>query len=288
MKKLLLISLFITSLFEVVNAQYLPVLISNKTTFRVIAGLLDNTMTGKIDIQGDTTISGIIYKITWYQSDDNNPEIYGFTRQNAENSKLYYFDINSQTEYLVMNLDLEVGDEFSYINTSDCENIQGNNIAKVVSVEIIDGRKQLTFDKLGGGDFYCDSLKFIEGFGPNTSIFFQHPFGALAYKSCRKLENDVLSYPTSPIDFCGNPTNTVEHFDTDKITIAPNPFSNQLIIKTEINTKINIYTSTGILKFHTVSNVENAEINTTDWEIGIYYVLISGKYGSIVRKIVKL
>jgi Secretion system C-terminal sorting domain len=291
-KQFILIYVIVVTFFEVANAQYLPVIAPSKTTFDLLAGVPDATLIGKIEIQGDSVLNGIVYKKAYYQVEFYPFAIVGFTRQNLENSKLYFFDIKSQTEYLVMDLDLDVGDEFPYFNASECENLQGNNIAKVVSVQIINGRKQVTFDKLSGGSFFCDSIKFIEGFGPNTSIFFQSPFlecefPALAYKVCKKLENDVLSYPNSSIDFCGNTTNVVEYFDIDKVIIVPNPFSNLIEIKTEINTKMSIYTATGILKLHDSAKAENIEINTTNWQSGIYYVLINGKLGSVTQKIVK-
>jgi Secretion system C-terminal sorting domain len=291
-KQFILIYVIVATFFEVAHAQYLPVFVSSKTTFDLLAGVPDATLIGKIEIQGDSVLNGIVYKKVWYQVEFYPFAIVGFTRQNLENSKLYFLDIKSQSEYLVMNLDLDVGDEFPYFNASECENLQGNNIAKVVSVQIINGRKQVTFDKLSGGSFFCDSLKFIEGFGSNTSIFFQSPFlecefPALAYKACKKLENNALSYPTSSIDFCGNTTNAEDTLNSDNGIIEPNPFSNQLNIKTEINTKISIYTATGILKLHDSAKAENIEINTTNWQSGIYYVLINGKFGSVTQKIVK-
>jgi Secretion system C-terminal sorting domain len=107
----------------------------------------------------------------------------------------------------------------------------------VVEISAIENRKVITFDQGFGGGFICDSLKFIEGVGPNATLFFQstelvEPYG-FAYRVCEMYQEDTLSFPlSSEYDSCVNITSASEVLNSnDSFSIVPNPNNGSFVLK---------------------------------------------------------
>ncbi len=233
------INLVLFLLPSLMFGQYQPVLSAEKTGYVIKIEPLDELLDGTIRVQGDTTLNQLNYKKVFITADPYVGEsLVGFVRENTDAGKMWFLNKLDDQEYLVMDLELEVGSTLNTFYESDCFiNGPGGNVPKVVEIDTIENRKVITFDRGFGGGFICDSLKFIEGVGPNATVFFQSTslidIGGLGYKVCRMYQEDTLSFPLlSEFDLCGIPTSTYEVLKTaDSFSIVPNPNNGSFILK---------------------------------------------------------
>lgn len=188
-----------------------------------------------------------------------------------------------------MDLGLEVGDTFPTFYDSDCFiSGPGGSIAKVVEVYTVENRKVIKFDRGFGGGFICDTLKFIEGVGPNATVFFQSTslidIGGLAYKTCRMYKDDTLNFPTiSPIDLCGMPTQVKSiNQNSTGFFISPNPNGGSFTLKKDNDTfntansfVFKVFDLTGKVVYNTfITNYTEQVIDISHLASGLYLYTI--------------
>lgn len=98
--------------------------------------------------------------------------------------------------------------------------------------------------------------------------------------------NGSLSTGVFPeCEFNLNIVSTTSHLERiDEIMAYPNPFSEQLQIRSSANQLLEIYNAIGIL-LYTKQNIEFEEItiNTNDWPSGCYFL----KRGNTVKKLIR-
>ena len=144
---------------------------------------------------GDTIINDISYKKLYYYSTriefekpnewkdriDGYDE-YGFLiRESDDASKLYVYDPFRQKEYLVSDMNLEIGDKFTIPEIwKNYYSPFSNNTLLVDSVYVQDGLKHIRFDHQEPVWWYSFIwyfkplyLTFIEGIGPNIGMFYE-------------------------------------------------------------------------------------------------------------------
>jgi hypothetical protein len=149
----------------------------------------DACMMEEIDAYGDTVINQLTYKKLWdihffpqppyinvnQQWRDYNQFaslINTFIRQSSDFSKLYLLDGTNNVEYLIVDMNLKVGDEFIFPKLG---------IGTVVNVSYNNGLKNIHFNM----NSQWDGLTFIEGVGLNTDFrslltnFGGHPYNYL-------------------------------------------------------------------------------------------------------------
>jgi hypothetical protein len=80
------------------------------------------------------------------------------------------------------------------------------------------------------------------------------------------------------------PTNSLIDNDLELVT-TPNPFTDKLIVSTEINSEIKVFSTTGTLLLESKSKDENTVLNTETLPIGTYFVVVN-KNGKSERKMV--
>jgi hypothetical protein len=80
------------------------------------------------------------------------------------------------------------------------------------------------------------------------------------------------------------PTNTLINNGLELKT-TPNPFTNNLIVSTEIDSEIKVYSTTGTLLLESKSKDENTVLNTETLPIGTYFIVVN-KNGKSERKMV--
>ncbi len=286
-------------------SQYQSVLSTEKTAYNIQFEPLDALLHGKIRIQGDTTINQYAYIKTFIEVDEWQPgeKFVGFVREDISEGKLWFLNKLNYQEYLVMDLELEVGDTFATFYDSDCFiSGTGGTAAKVVEISTVENRKVVKLDRGFGGGFICDTLKFIEGVGPNATVFFQSTslidIGGLAFKVCRMYKDDTLSFPTiSPLDLCGLSTHVDDvNQNIINFSILPNPNNGSFILKNDkesLNTDnsvvFKLFDITGkvVYNIHVTSFSEKV-IDISHLPSGLYFysVLISGKIlqsGKIIK-----
>ncbi len=218
-----------------VNGQYLPILSANKTVHNIKIEPFDALIDGTITVRGDTIVNQTEYKKVFLKAEYRQESVVGFVRESTGHDRLWFLNSLDNQEHLIMDLALEVGDTFDTFYEADCSiNGQGGGLAKVVEITNIEGRKTIILDRGFGGGFICDSLKFIEGVGPNSSFFFQttgldYDIYGIGYKLCRVYHDDTLSFPVLPeLDLCGLPTSVDDaNYPIEKFSIVPNPVNEE-------------------------------------------------------------
>lgn len=115
--------------------------------------------------------------------------------------------------------------------------------------------------------------------------------------------NDTTTPPEPPVDPDDPPTDTshisIPEIDLHTPIIFPNPFSNQLTIRSEESVPykcIKIYNSIGELVYCDTPRPQGGiptlyrdyDINTEGWPTGIYFVHVDAGKSSCVKKVVKL
>jgi hypothetical protein len=157
---------------------------------------------------GDTTINGNVYKyIKGYNFGDfeesnanwknhipdisHSGGIY-FIRESDDASRLYFLDNLRNKEYLISDLNLQVGDEF--------QEPDGNSFWTVDSVYTKNGLKHIRFDcSLDFSFDLIDKLTFIEGIGINLGPLVVHSGGLL---NC--FQNQSMFYKNESVPYpCG-------------------------------------------------------------------------------------
>ncbi len=212
-------------------AQYQPVLSAQKTEFYILFEPLDAGLEGTIRVEGDTVVNQISYKKVFFKGDFSLEALVGLVRENADEGKLWFWNNLDNQEALVMDLNLAPGDTFPVANTSDCwDGDSGGPIIQVAEVYSLESKKVISMDCWHGGSFIGgDSLKFIEGAGPNATLFLQnknldYEIAGIGYRLCRILREDTLAFPLfSDVDFCGIPTDVQEIPGVGGFSIFPNP-----------------------------------------------------------------
>lgn len=219
----------------------MPVLANHKTEFDIQIEPLDALMNGSIRIQDDTAINQASYKKVFLKTEFFSESLVGFVREDEDLGKMWFINNIDNKENLVMDMALEAGDTFNIFYMSDCGiGSSEGEIATVVEVSMLEARKVITFNRGFGGGLICDSLKFIEGVGPNATLFFQNTFlnyqiSGIAYKTCKMYQEDTLSFPYfSEFDLCGQPTALHEASKLiGKFSIIPNPNNGEFFLKSD-------------------------------------------------------
>ncbi len=217
---------------------YLPIVSFDDTTqFSLVHEIWDVAFTETASVYGESEIDGKIYNNVIYEQ---FPSIIGYIRQDSTNSKAWYRSIEENNEYLIMDLNLNVGDTFSvnYI-------IYGSEEAVVTKIDTFQNRKRVTLNYEYGGGFISDTISFIEGIGPNTFFLYQveniySPVDQLfGFLTCKKYKNGVLEFEYDPNDNdCIYFTSTKDKIYENKIFIYPNPTKDSFTIS--ISPKSNI------------------------------------------------
>jgi hypothetical protein len=233
--KYILILLLLFSI-HTINAQqeYKRCLDGDVVKWSVFHEMIDSApMSIEIAAYGDTVINGIIYKniladyLYNFDSEESNTNwknyipdssYYRFTdfriRESNDASQLYILAIRNGKEYLISDLNLQVGDEFRipeiwnvYSFDEDrlvVDSVYIENGLKHVRLDYIFDISDYIFDSSSGYIFYNSlrpfKLTFIEGVGPNIGFFSLE----MLYQIVNCFQNQSLFYKNELISIpCG-------------------------------------------------------------------------------------
>jgi hypothetical protein len=172
---------------------------------------------------GDT----ITIESTTYFKANLNGNLLGYFREDSTAGKAWFWAIDDTSEYLIMDLSLNIGDIFLVKMYSD-------SLVTVSSIDVVNNRKELTLNYNYGGGFIAENLKFIEGVGPNAAMFYQvedkdqafnnqYLFG---YLVCKMYHDTIRVYAWDTVNFeCGSFVGIQEMSQPENLTIEvfPNP-----------------------------------------------------------------
>ena len=267
MKKLLLtaiIMLLMTTL-GLVNIQaqtYENVLKADSTSWISWHRELEFTMRHVIFVKQTNGINNLYISTSWGNYTDTY--FVGTLREDDGRLWITYQDLPNN-EYLLMDMNLEVGDEFAF-------DIYNNNVGTVSEIRYENGRKIIVFDRVSH-KWYQENLMFVEGIGRNIIGFLYYDHDQF-YQSC-KFDGRELAYSTPNTHFrdCEIITDYIAENWGDKqgIEVFPNPAQNTVSIAFPDGAgcqSVEIYALDGRLVQSQNSNCETVDISNL--ESGVY------------------
>jgi hypothetical protein len=284
--KNLLFTLLWGMLFLQMQAQEYQPIFGNEATKWIV--------TSKYTTPEEITIDTILvvateneYKVLEYrQKWDWNTNRIGKMRANETNSKLYLIEQDTETEVLIMDLDLSIGDSFNMKAEYD-----EYRTLYVEDVYILDGKKHIRFNEIIGTSTPPGNIKrmFIEGVGPNWGFEVEPMIIACKYDDFVQ----TYSFENEYIKDCGFSDGTYidEIAIENDIKIHPNPTSDQVVIHipeiSSENIYLTIYNSLGIrILSRSLSHTETI-LDLSHFPNHIYYLKLQTTNGMVTKKIVK-
>ena len=261
-------------------------------------------LSANIVAYGDTIINNILYKKMWKEGIgwENNDLIFPpnsgyncipisfFIRENETASKLYIYDSFRNEEFLISNMDLQVGDSILLPDGWHC-NMFPPKYHIVDSVYFKDELKHIEIDypvRLSFGNE--DKLTFIEGIGTNIGIdrfrLEQNClFNSFEENVINCFKNQTFSYKNDNGYFCGyeEPRGGSNNVLDDNFNISVN--NNIITILADENIEVSLYNISGIMLFNNKFTEQNITIPVS-FPKGVYFVKIISNNKTYINKIV--
>jgi len=200
-------------------------------------------------------------------------------RESGDYSKLYLYDINAKTEYLIMDLNLSKGDMF-YLPKSSQYYFDNVNEKKVVdSVYIKDGLKHIQLNAVPNSyGPQMPKLTFVEGVGPNLGVFYIYG-GEIVnpdFFCLQCFQNKDRFYGNSPCVFDDNYTGLDDVISKFSYSLEQAQNSITIKSKNKENGIIYLYNSIGQRVYQKLfADTDMINLNTENFHKGIYVILVT-------------
>lgn len=271
------------------NPMNLPLSYDGATTdFVVVHDTPTETTIDSVYLEPDTTGKSAtqLYKVYYKNQQALDFTYVGDLRQDSLFTKAWYKSVNDTIEYLIMDLNLTVGDTF-FVNEGGVM-----QVATIITKELEDNRKVLTLDYIYGGGSLTNNLQFIEGIGPNASFFYQSDDKNVpidyqnGFLTCSKFidANQVYGYYQSGEVCKTNLTVAIDEANkSNSFTAYPNPTTG--IVNFDKNYQLlEVYNLLGT-KLLSISNKQQLDISS--YPIGIYFIKVLDDEVEEMVKVVK-
>lgn len=186
MKNIYLLFVLIFGLSNVQAEGYKPVL-SQNLRWNIFQGVCDGGETQTYTVTRDSTNNTTIYSSIVHTFDNTKM---GYLTEDTVLGKVSYYEFFSNLEYLIYDISLDVGDTFSFYSYG------GNkNDVLVKDVYTSNGLKTICFENTTNMCIHEDTVKFIEGVGPNIGFNYQgtpSATSANSYLLCTYANNEVI------------------------------------------------------------------------------------------------
>ena len=203
-----------------------------------------------------------------------------FIRENENASRLYVFDTRKNTEIVIFDLNLEVGDKFVFTYFNKRFGIRREVITHVDSVFIKYGLKHISFDYYFDSSCFIDEMKltFIEGVGPNIGI--EDPaewWWTLLRVNC--FQNDFLFYIVDHwLACCGCRWVNMPKIYENSCSVWLENGSLKISCELFQDTHVSIYDIFGRRQFNeSFSNLQHLSIPTAHFPRGVYVLRVFDK-----------
>jgi len=262
-------------LLHTVNAQnYESIFGSESTQWNMTIGNLWGIGSTEHHVIGDTIIDNKAYKIVnGYTAFD---DIKGFVRQDSTHSKAWYRTNVNPNEYLIMDLNLDIGDSLFIGGAWNSD----HKFYKVDSIYTSNNRKHIRFDydiNLHDVNLYnVKKFTLIEGVVSNMGFRYQDNdfINSLPTILLCAYKNDIQIYKNGNCTISAN--NDIEK--TKRLRVLPNPFTDAITIQSENNDKnLNLVISdvTGKIIMRKNSVINGQKIVLDRLKDGLYFLTLS-------------
>ena len=275
----------LTAMANKSSAQnYLSLFGDNSTTWDIVLhGYCDNVCSQRIIVTGDTTINTDTYKIIL--------GLPGFVREDTVQGKAWFYDTYHNTEFLVMDLGLDLGDNFIIYDYANAA-----NSLTVDSVYYINNKKHV---RLNAWTTMCalnEKITFIEGSGTTASFHYQRDLNGsyvsssmlCHHKDGVRVAGNILFNDTCYECSVGINENPSAAFT---VNLFPNPTHDQLTIEildfVSSNFNLTIYNLVGKKTYSQTLTNPLTSVNLSDLNSGIYYAVVTNNYTTRYLKFIK-
>lgn len=266
------------------SQNYLSLFGDTSTTWDIIPhGYCDAVVSETIMVDGDTTIGANTYKVI--------SGLKGFIREDTTQGKAWFYDSYNNTEYLVMDLSLNLGDTFNLYNFSNVA-----NPFLVDSVFYVSSKKHV---RLNAWTSICGSeekITFIEGSGTTASFIYHRVlFGSwvYSYMLCQHKNGVKVAGNNLFMDTCYVYSVGIEEYNSDLIAVKvfPNPTFDELTIETINSSSKNLQFSLFNLLGEKIIFQELANklstIDVSSLQKGVFFVVVSDGNSNYIQKVIK-
>ncbi len=266
------------------SLNYLSLFGDTSTTWDIIEhGYCDAVCSQTTIVSGDTTIGANSYKII--------SGLPGFVREDTVQGKAWFYDTYNSTEYLVMDLSLNLGDTFYVYNFS---NISSPFI--VDSVYFVSSIKHVRLNASTTICGYSEKITFIEGSGTTASFNYQRDLNGnsvTSYMLCQHKDNVKVVGNILFMDSCYICSVGINEYNSaiSSVNIFPNPILDELTVERKNisldNLQFSLYNSLGEkIIIQKLLNLLTT-INVSSLHSGFYIVEVSDGISNGYKKIIK-
>ncbi|MCK9448408.1 MAG: T9SS type A sorting domain-containing protein [Bacteroidales bacterium] len=283
MKRIILISIFVSHTIIIMSQTF----IQEDKAWNVVECInWSGCRTQTFKIMGDTTIGQREYKKLYATNDTtlSNWSKYGAIRE--DENKVYFYLFASETEVLLYDFDLNVGDNF--ISTHNSIEYQvcpiEMEVTSIDTVTIENGEQRQRFN-------FSDGEKWISGIGSLYGLIYvgvhQCVIDMYYDLSCCH-ENDELVFQSPNFDNCLiNTVGLNENSTQLNNSVYPNPFTQSTVLNFDYSRsqtyKLQIINSAGqLVKKINQINCGKIEISGNQLNSGIYFYILTNDKNEIV------
>lgn len=240
-------------------------------------GGADFVATVQFKAYGDTIINEKEYRLV---SEDyiNGVQPFGFLREDTIQGRLWLKKFNDTSEYLIMDLNLNINDTFLLRNSQwDDWN------EKFVVKEVTDANGKIV--RLQGTESF-NNISFIEGIGVDYSFHLIEQ-SWIYYEFLCSYKDNIQTFDNPDFGDCYIPftVTDISEITTKQVRIYPIPTIDKLTIEIEKSQRNNckIYNINGILIGNYTYNSSELIIDIANYQSGLYFIKINDK---IIKKII--
>ena len=284
MKKIILLLSVLVSLYA--NSQPYQSLFSD-TTYQwniVREGVCDAVCTGEYKLVGTDIFDTTEYHVLSSQGLFSTWNIY--VREDTLTGQVWAFDYDiTQTEHLVMDLSLGMGDTFILYSTSS---VEYDLIVDSVYYENSKKHIRLTAD-IGFCGEIVDTLTFIEGSGTSAGLDYQmnsnYPQGIRDFLVCHYQDTTEVYHNSYYPNECFICYVGIDEYPKEQVLMFPNPANDNVNISLADEQPFDILITDvlgkSIIQEYHVTSSYTADVSTLP--IGIYLVILTDSKGLLYQ-----
>lgn len=227
----------------------------------------------------------LIDSIKCYSDYYNKEQPFGIVYfESDENSKLWRWDTEKDEKSVIMNLNWQVGDSI-FIDNKDFKRYYNERPFGIVDSVYYDenNRKVIHTDLVLRTDTTYFNLKYIEGIGPNTSVYFDFFWGSSSLLLCAYKDGILTFVNTEVSDDCTykKPVSADVKNTAPEVLINYHSNTIDLTFNDTFSGSLSLITANGKLIKSMTVNSKSKKIDINDIPTGVYIVQVSSRNGKL-------